>query len=104
MKKLTSSITIAHVGLLKGVLEQEGIPCLIKNESLTMTSGFVPFTECFPELWVVNDEDLSKAQEVLDNFQTPEPGLHKDWRCATCGEDNEGQFALCWSCGREAER
>ena len=101
MKKLATSRTIAQVGLLKGMLEQEGIDCVIKNENLIMASGFLPFTECFPELWLVHDEDFAKALTILDRWQPRELEEEENWDCVACGVENEGQFAACWNCGHE---
>ena len=42
--------------LLKELLEGEGIACLLRNEELFAALGEIPFLECLPELWVVDDE------------------------------------------------
>ncbi|MDQ3814614.1 MAG: DUF2007 domain-containing protein [Armatimonadota bacterium] len=99
MKKLLSSINIAEVGLLKTLLEAEGIACATRNEHLSIASGSVPFVECYPELWVLNDEDLATAQELLARWQNPASEQLASWVCPRCGEENEGQFAACWQCG-----
>jgi hypothetical protein len=65
MKKLLSSVNMAEVGLLKSLLEADGIPCATRNEQLSIASGGVPFVDCYPELWVLNDEDYATAQERL---------------------------------------
>ena len=72
MKKLFSSINVSEVGLLKTLLEQEGIACATRNEQLSLVAGSVPFVECYPELWVVNDEDADRAQELIARWQSHE--------------------------------
>jgi hypothetical protein len=60
--------------------------------------GEMPFTDTWPQLWVVNDLDFDRAQQLIEG------GLDEagpDWRCTQCGEHNEGQFAACWNCGTE---
>ena len=37
------------------------------------------------------------AQLLRDSLQPAASGAR--WRCASCGEDNEAQFAACWNCG-----
>ena len=98
MKRLSSSVNIAEVGLLKSILEEEGIGCAIRNEQLAMASGGVPFTDCYPELWVLNDEDFGKAQELLARWKNQDGQQLELWTCPRCGEENEGQFGSCWQC------
>lgn len=99
MKRLASHESIAYLGHLKNLLEQSGIGCFIKNEQLSGGLGEIPFLECLPELWVVRDEQLSEAQSLLEDLKRSSPSAPA-WRCAACGETNEGQFAACWNCGR----
>lgn len=103
MKRLASSESLAYLGHLKNVLEQAGIVCLIKNEQLSGGLGEIPFLECLPELWVVRDEQLAEAESLLGDLERA-TARAPDWRCAACGELNEGQFAACWRCGRADER
>lgn len=88
----------AHATLFKELLEQEGIPCIIRNEQLFAALGEIPFLECFPELWVVDDEVWPRAKVLLDNWL--ENDISKtSWHCSSCGERHEGQFGACWKCG-----
>ena len=98
MKRLTTHDSLAYVGLLKNVLEQSGIACVIRNDLLSGGVGEIPFLECLPELWVLEDKDLARAATLLKNFEEPS-GRTAQWCCAGCGERNEGQFAVCWQCG-----
>jgi hypothetical protein len=97
MKRVFSSESLAEVGHFKNVLEHHGIACVIKNEQLSGALGEIPFLECLPELWVLDDEQLSRAQRLIE--QQREPIAAPAWRCPECGEQNEGQFAACWRCG-----
>jgi len=101
MKKLrTYHFSEAHQArLLKGLLEQRGIPCLIRNERLLTAMGEIPFVECFPELWVLNDEDYPIARSIADDWQEPPPAGRADWICPRCGESVDGDLGECWNCG-----
>ncbi len=104
MKKLhTFSLADrAEAGLLKELLEREGVTCLIRNEQLFAALGEIPFLECFPELWVVDDEVWPRARLLLDNwFKSDEETV--PWTCSSCGEILEGQFGACWKCGQERD-
>ena len=99
MKKLTSSDSLITINHYKNLLESEGIGCRIRNEHLGSIVGEVPYVEVWPELWVINHLDYDRARQLIDAAITAEsPG--KAWRCAECGEDNEGQFGACWNCGK----
>ena len=101
MKKLTSSPSLVTINHYKNLLESEGIPCRIKNEHLGSIVGEMPFVEVWPELWVINDLDVDRARQLIDEEITAEsPG--RTWKCKRCGEENEGQFGACWNCGRSA--
>lgn len=105
MKKLLSFALNerAQAGLLKELLEQEGIPCLIRNEQLFSAMGEIPFLECLPELWVVDDEVYPRARQLLQNWLQDEPAEPGAWCCPQCGETHDGQFGACWQCGTQRE-
>ena len=98
MKRVTRAWSLAEIGHFRNVLEQSGVECYIKNEQLAGALGDVPFLECQPELWVLNDADLPRAERLIAELKRPAVG--KAWRCRHCGEDNEAEFGACWSCGQ----
>ena len=101
MKKLHtfSMAEQAQAGLLKELLEKEGIACLIKNEQLFAALGEIPFLECAPQLWIVDDDVWPRAKILLDNWLKTDVDS-EPWSCPTCGEQLEGQFGACWRCGK----
>jgi len=106
MKYLFSSPAIfdlASVDALKNLLEKENIPCLIRNEHLSMAVGELPPEECLPELWVLNDIDYPRAYKLAEAFRNSPVETHSQWLCSNCGETIEGQFTSCWKCGRQRE-
>ncbi|MFO7576147.1 MAG: DUF2007 domain-containing protein [Pelovirga sp.] len=86
-----------QAAILKNVLAREGIVCILRNEQLGAAVGEIPFIECSPELWVIDDEAWPRARMFLDAWfkveQNPIP-----WQCPRCNEQNEGHFGACWSC------
>ena len=86
-------------GLLKERLTREGIDCLVRNEQLFSALGEIPFLECYPELWIVDDEVYPRAKLLLDGWLAREPENAGPWTCPQCGEMLEGQFDACWKCG-----
>jgi hypothetical protein len=105
MKKVFVDEMIVWVVQAKQVLEDAEIPCFLKNEFSSSAAGEVPLNEVWPELWIHRDDDLTAAKTLLkplrDNrtaHQQNDSSL-SDWTCSQCGESNEGNFSLCWSCG-----
>ena len=74
--------------LLRERLAGEGIVCLVRNDELSSALGEIPFVECYPELWVVDDEVWPRAQaaagEVAGRGGGSRPGmdLSRLWRTA----------------------
>lgn len=99
MKRIATSESLAEIGHLRNMLEQQGIRCMIKNEQLSGALGEIPFLECLPELWLLDEDRVEEAQGIIDALRSE--SSTEPWRCAHCGETNEGQFARCWRCGRE---
>jgi len=99
MKKIYVSANSEEVGLLKGMLESEGIGCTVHNEALAIALGDIPPQECWRELWVLNDEDAAEAKKIVDNWLQPGVSGAAAWKCPGCDETVQGQFSACWNCG-----
>jgi hypothetical protein len=86
-------VTAHHI---RNILEVEGIRSVVRNEILSSAMGEIPPAECQTEVWVVREEDATRAETILRNAlsRKSEPA----WVCA-CGERSEGQFTQCWRCG-----
>ena len=98
MQPLYSSLNLLEVYHLKNLLEAEGIRCQLRNELLSRLAGEIPFTECAPQLWLLDERDFERARRVVTDFgraAVPAP----PWKCPDCGESLEGQFSACWHCG-----
>jgi len=98
MKKLTSAPTAITLHHFRNLLMAEGIASEIRNEFFGGILGEMPFTETWPQLWVVNNLDFERAKQLIDGSVLDE-SPKESWRCKHCGEENEGQFAACWKCG-----
>ena len=98
MKKVTASESLITISHYKNLLQSEGIEAFIRNEHLGSIIGEMPFQEVWPELWVKNDLDLDRAQQLIAAAISDE-SPSSPWTCRKCGAENEGQFAACWSCG-----
>ena len=101
MKQVFVSQHLFEVEMCKERLEQAGISSLIKNQRTTGLAGEIPFTEIFPELWVIQNEDYDRARKILEEGLVVLASSQDNWTCPGCGERHESQFAACWKCGQE---
>jgi hypothetical protein len=101
MKRVYSAKDPLMVGHLRNVLVLHGIQCVTRKLDLTAAAGELPPVECWPELWIIDDEQLAEAQAILKKTLAPVEAVRKLWECSACGEQIEGQFSECWKCGRE---
>ena len=93
----------AQAGMLKELLAKEGIECILKNDQLSAGMGEIPFTECYPELWLIDEEVYPRAKLFLDDWLKNELADAEPWLCTGCGEVLAAQFDACWSCDRERD-
>lgn len=100
MQRVYTSDNLMLAGLVKSHLEENDIPCLLKNESLAGGIGELPPIECWPEVWICDDNDMIRAERIINKMQSEFNVQTEDWQCA-CGEKIEGQFSACWNCGKE---
>ncbi len=103
MRKVYTSPNRMLIGLLSGALGDHGIECIIRNEYLGGGVGELPPQECWPELWVLRDDEEARARQVLDAVLPRRAITGETWQCPRCGEWLEPQFAACWRCAPASE-
>lgn len=82
---------------LKNLLEQEGIACMVKNDTLSAVVGEIPMLVAWPELWVIDSDMQLWAIELIKKSQK-EAEQGEEWTCEHCGESHAAQFSDCWNC------
>lgn len=66
MKKIYEDHRYERVGHFQSILESEGIATLIRNESIDQSlASFPNDPDDQPQLWVFDDDDFSRAMEIL---------------------------------------
>jgi len=101
MKEIASNYNPSVIGLKKSLLEEAGIECFVRNESLSLMEGAGPTMPPIydPVLCVVDD---SRRAEALALLETPASvPAAAEWRCPRCGETVPGNFNQCWNCSSE---
>lgn len=66
MKKLHTSNNLVELELIKSILIDENIDCLIKDE-FPQGMDLQPIV-VWPSLWVINDEQFAEANKILKDF------------------------------------
>jgi len=98
LRKVHTADSILEIAHLRNVLESEGIACEIRNDRLGGAIGEIPFVECWPELWIVENGYAIKARDLIAEVRGAGATRGEDWRCERCGERIEAQFDECWHC------
>jgi hypothetical protein len=98
MRKVYENVEYARVGHFQSVLESSGIATHVKNLGASNASGEVVFSQVYPELWVVDDNDYDAALELLRPLITHDLPEAPDWKCPGCGEHVVGTLGECWNC------
>jgi hypothetical protein len=100
MKPLYTARHIAEAHVIRGYLESQGVTAVVRGDYLAGGIGELPADIC--KVWIVDDRDFGRANEVLKAFLRGEAArdhAHEQWPCPRCGEILEGQFTDCWNCG-----
>ncbi len=98
MRRVYTAADIIQVSQIQGVLEAAGIHCEIRNQHLAGAMGGLPIDQCWPELWV-RDDDETRAERLIKREQRFAP-VGDDWDCPGCGETVDAPLSQCWNCGR----
>ena len=87
---------------VRGLLEAEGIDAVVQGNALQTVLGDVPPTPAaLPSVWV-NEPDVDRATQIVDEMKRGGPAAldpQPAWTCPNCGTVLEGQFTQCWKCG-----
>ncbi|MGQ8364836.1 DUF2007 domain-containing protein [Glaciecola sp. 1036] len=100
MKRFYQDYNRFRVYQVKQILEDAGIPCILKNEFIQGAAGELPLNEALPEVWLVDNEWENKANQLLAEFEQDldEVSSAGDWICGKCQSENEAEFGICWQC------
>ena len=99
MKGLYSAQNLVLVENIKNVLKRHEIESTITNQYLSAAVGEIPPNEAWPRLWV-SDQEVERAKKIIEDA---EKNSTEGSICPKCGEEVEGQFAVCWKCGTDLD-
>lgn len=102
MIKVFEDFDYMRVGQMQSILEANDIRTYLKNQFSFGGTGELPFVETVPQLFVMHEQDLERAKQLIDEAgdSTAEADA---WTCPKCGTEIEGSFTECWNCAESEE-
>lgn len=97
MKLIYKDENMMVIHSVKNILELNDIDCYIKNEHGHTMGAEFGLSNTLLELWLSNSDDYEKASSIIDK-QIHATTTESSWTCDSCGEENDGNFGLCWKC------
>lgn len=96
MKRLAHAPNLALATLWTDMLGHAGIACRVLRANACAIAGEIPPDQSQPEIWVLDDGELERAQGLLEALRhAPD----RRWACPGCHEVIDGPFEQCWQCG-----
>jgi len=103
MKRVFTADNRALAWHVKNILESNSVEAQVRNDTLHSAQGGIPLTECNPEVWVTNPGDEQVALQIIEEqLNASQAEQAPEWKCTNCGEQNFGQFEICWNCQSES--
>jgi Putative prokaryotic signal transducing protein len=96
MIRIAKASGIVEATLWHDMLIAAGIEANIQRMYLQGSIGEVPPDQATLEIWVMHEEQVERAKELIDDLRR---APQRRWFCAKCGEEIEGGFEQCWQCG-----
>ena len=72
MVRVYRAPNLTMLEIVRTALANEGIRTMIRNEYTSIAAGAVPMADAMPELWLINDRDLERAQAIIEQGSRPE--------------------------------
>jgi len=98
MIRIYQAANLPQAHLVAGLLRHAGIEARVLKENAQGGLGDIPFGEAYPEVWIENKADVVRANAIIAEFESV-PVDSASVACPACGEENPGNFELCWKCG-----
>lgn len=97
---IANNPTEAHI--VSELLNQHKIHVEVRGEGMFSLRGELPMTEdTAPYIWLFEQDKAIVAQKIVEEYRHSTHNTEV-WLCDGCQNENEGQFAICWSCGKSA--
>jgi hypothetical protein len=98
MIKVFEDLDLSRVGQFQSVLEAAGIRTMLKNQYVSGVFGAIPMGKASPQIWILEDRDLERAQQLIRELEGGQAGDRGDWICPHCAAEVAATFSRCWRC------
>ena len=98
MKKIYTANDLIEANIILDLLENAYIPARLFNIYAQGSTGEIPFTQTYPEVWVGRDPDFERGRKLITAYEQA-PSETTTFTCPSCHEENPYHFQLCWRCG-----
>jgi len=98
MKRIYTAANLPEAYLVRDLLTQAGVAAHVFNEHANAALGDLPSNAAYPQVWITQSHQEQHARAIIAGYEA-RPAIHANRICAACGEQNPGQFEICWSCG-----
>jgi hypothetical protein len=96
---LYAAANLMEAQLLLDLLQEAGVPVVLRNENLTGMLGLMPESTTRPTIWVEDAADWERGRAVVAAFEERSTtNVDAEITCPACGEANPVNFELCWKC------
>ncbi len=102
MTRVYSNPDPAITHLVRNALEQIGVTAVVQGERPGAAMGEVPPIAAWSAVWVSEGARMDEIRAIIAETTAETPSVVTSWTCVECGEEVEGQFGVCWSCGAPA--
>ena len=97
MKRVYSALNLPEAYLVRDLLAQAGIAAHVFNEHARAAMGELALGAAYPQVWIAQLHQEQHARSVIADFESRAPSTAVR-NCFACGEQNPGEFELCWKC------
>lgn len=98
MRKVYTALNLPDAHLVLHALRHEGIDARVFNENASSILGEIPVACSLPEVWVIDAAYVGRALSIIE-ARCRRHSSNITQLCRECGEQNPGEFEICWKCG-----
>lgn len=96
MKRLLYEPDMDKLMEFQDMLASYAVPTIISTPNVNAVEAY-PIPKCFPYLCVVNEDDYSRAKQIIRKYYTSQDKKLQA-TCPHCGDTNADGYIFCWSC------
>ncbi|MEP7155883.1 MAG: DUF2007 domain-containing protein [Betaproteobacteria bacterium] len=97
MKRIYSAQNLAEAYLVRDLLTQAGVAAHVFNEHAMAAMGELAVGAAYPQVWIAQAHQEQHARAVITDYESRPPSTSVR-NCMACGEENPGEFEVCWKC------